>query len=279
MESLWDENLEFARETIERDLPAPVRCVDPETLQSIFDAALSHSHRIFVGNYPFQGAGSLTVQIQSIVAGVVNEFNLPYYLSDEDLARLSLAGYALAGEYLAIRYLPKIKKTVAGVVRSKNLCTFSDIDAFVEDIASDVALKLVTKLGTYRFKQPLEHWVNAICTKTACSAGRKAVGRSKKGPRKYVSWTDLLAEAPLRPVKPEHRDVLDRIFEAHGKQGKRALKSNNAILLHYFWGCDAKEIAVRLGTTPGYVDKLISHDYPRLRKIGIDKFGVSGTDL
>ena len=42
---------------------------------------------------------------------------------------------------------------------------------------------------------------------------------------------------------------------------------------------DVEEIAVRLNTTKGYVHKMFSHDYRALRRISIDGFGFSGTDL
>jgi hypothetical protein len=127
-------------------------------------------------------------------------------------------------------------KIVAGTVYAKHLCPSSDPGAFIEDVSSEVALKLTTKLHTYRFKKPLEHWVAKICKRSAFTAARKDPGRSKKGPRKFVSWEDV-KENIFSPVKPEHKAILEEIFKEHEKEGARAVKSNKAIRLSHFWGC------------------------------------------
>jgi hypothetical protein len=52
-----------------------------------------------------------------------------------------------------------------------------------------------------------------------------------------------------------------------------------AIVLKYYEDLDAEEVARQLKTTKAYVYQLLSHDYAELRRISIDQFGISGTDL
>jgi len=47
----------------------------------------------------------------------------------------------------------------------------------------------------------------------------------------------------------------------------------------HFEYMETTAIAERLNTTPAYVHQLFSHDYPALWRIGLEDFGVSGTDL
>lgn len=278
LEMSWLENLHWTYDLIDRNLFVSEGSVDSATRKKILEIALSECKSSFLNWLPSARPSDPRDLIKGIVSLTVLEHNLISHLPDEELVRLALAGYKQSGDKLAIRYLPKIKKTVASIVRAKHLCQFSDVDAFIEDISSDVALKLVTKLHTYRFKKPLEHWVNVISKRAAYTAGRKVVGRGKGGPRKYVSVDEFLHYDP-RVVEPEHRDILQRIFEAHGKRGKRGRRSNQAIHLSSFEGLNAKEVAKQLRTTPAYVNGLISHDYRLLREISIDEFGFTGKDI
>jgi len=275
-ETLWETNLPWTCDLLQRSLPDLVRSVDPATQKSIFDTVLAERKSLFVEWSPDEMRASPRDLIRELVAIGVLEHNLIRKLRDEDLVHLFLAGCSHAGNMLAIRYLPTIRETVGIVVRAHGLCPFSDVDAFVEDITSIMALKLVTKLHTYRFKKPLEHWINSICKKAAISEARRETGRSKKGPRKYVSFLELMAK-PVRTIKPEHRDLLQRIFEYHIKRGGK--KSVLAIQLSCVEGLTAKEIAKRLGKTPGSVNQLISRDYARLREISMNEFGFTGTDI
>ena len=52
-----------------------------------------------------------------------------------------------------------------------------------------------------------------------------------------------------------------------------------AIVLKYYEDLDAEEVARQLKTTKAYVYQLLSHHYAELRRISIDQFGISGTDL
>jgi len=199
-------------------------------------------------------------------------------LIDEELVRLADT-YEAARVQLMDRYSPKIKKIVAGIVYKHHLCPPSqDAPSFIEDAAQNVCHKIIAKLESYRFEQPFEHWVAKICTNEALLGQRDDVGRGP--PRVFVTWEEFLQQAPSPVIRDtEHRDILKKVIDKYKEQGRRAKKSWDAIRLKWFEDLDVEEIAVRLNTTEGYVYKMFSHDYPKLRGISIDDFGFSGTDL
>jgi DNA-directed RNA polymerase specialized sigma24 family protein len=142
-----------------------------------------------------------------------------------------------------------------------------------------MCLKIMASLESYRFEQPFEHWVASICNNESFAGRREVVGRAEL-PRVFVTWKELLQQAPSPVIRDtEHRDILKKAIDVYIGQGKRAKKSWEAIRLYWFEELDVEEIAVRLNTTEGYVYKMFSHDYPKLRGISIDDFGFSGTDL
>jgi RNA polymerase sigma factor (sigma-70 family) len=185
-----------------------------------------------------------------------------------------------ARDQLMERYSPKIKNLVAGIVNKHGLCPPSqDVPTYIEDTAQNVCLKITANLKSYGYEQPFKHWVAAICTNEAFAGRRDAVGRAEL-PRVFVTWEDFLQQAPSPVIRDtEHRDILKKAIDEYIGQGGRAKKSWDAIRLKYFEDLDVEEIAVRLNTTEGYVYKMSSHDYRKLRRISIDGFGFSGTDL
>src|SRR6266566_3383896 len=192
----------------------------------------------------------LNTDIEKVVATEIPKLtNDKGELIDEELVRLATSGatHEAASVQLMERYSPKIKDLVAGIVYKHGLCPPSqDVPSFIGDTAQNVCHKIIAKLESYRFEQPFEHWVAKICTNEAL------VG---------------------------HRDILKKIRDIYIEQGGRAKKSWDAIRLYWFEDLDVEEVAVRLNTTEGYVYKMFSHDYPKLRGISIDDFGFSGTDL
>ena len=203
-------------------------------------------------------------------------------LIDEELVRLATSGatHEAASVQLMERYSPKIKDLVAGIVYKHGLCPPSqDVPSFIGDTAQNVCHKIIAKLESYRFEQPFEHWVAKICTNEALVGQRDDVGRGPL-PRVFVTWEEFLQQAPSPIIRDtEHRDILKKIRDIYIEQGGRAKKSWDAIRLYWFEDLDVEEAAVRLNTTEGYVYKMFSHDYPKLRGISIDDFGFSGTDL
>jgi DNA-directed RNA polymerase specialized sigma24 family protein len=167
------------------------------------------------------------------------------------------------------------------MVYQRDICPPSqDIPSYIEDVAQNVCVRITEKLSTYRFEQPFDHWVKAICTHEAYGERREIVGRAEGGPRTYVSWEDFEKHpGPAGMQRPEHVDILFKILAQHRSQSERGKKSYNAILFKYYDDLDTEEVARRLDTTKAYLYQLLSHDYAELRRICIDQFGISGTDL
>jgi DNA-directed RNA polymerase specialized sigma24 family protein len=203
-------------------------------------------------------------------------------LRDEELVRLYRAGFPNCKTLLLERYQTKLRQLTPAIVHSKALCPESeDPDQFDKDVAQDVAVKLLTKVDSYRFESSFATWVSSICENEAKTRRDKLIGRSEKGKRKYVSFDELLEQSATPPVIKNlvHRDILHKVFAKHRTQGTRAAKSTDAVELRHFGKMDSEHIAERLQTTLAYLYQLFSHDYRELRRICLEDFGISGTDL
>jgi DNA-directed RNA polymerase specialized sigma24 family protein len=202
-------------------------------------------------------------------------------LRDEELVRLYRAGFPNCKTLLLERYQTKLRQLAPAIVYAKGICPESeDSVEFVKDVAQDVAVKLLTELDSYHFESAFETWVGAICENVARTKERKTLGRSKAGKRKYVSFEELKQQPTAPIIRDEnHRAILRKIIDKHRQQGPRAEKSADAIELRHYEDMDSARIADRLQTTVAYVYQLFSHDYPELKRIALEDFGISGTDL
>jgi DNA-directed RNA polymerase specialized sigma subunit len=77
----------------------------------------------------------------------------------------------------------------------------------------------------------------------------------------------------------DHREILHKALNKHRAGGEHNAKSARVIELRYFEEMDTSRIATIVGTTRGYVGQLFSADYPQVRKILMDDFGLTGTEL
>lgn len=203
-------------------------------------------------------------------------------LRDEELVMLFRAGNEKCRTMLLERYATKLHQLVPRIVYAKNICPESeDPTEFAKDIAQQVSVKLLQQLDSYRFESSFETWVGTICENEANTKQRAILGRSKQGTRKYLSFDELKEKSATPPVLEDlaRREILHKVLGKHRLQGPRALKSTKAIELRHFDGMETTAIAEALRTSRAYVDQLFSHDYPQLRKILVEDFGLSGTDL
>ena len=201
-------------------------------------------------------------------------------LCDEELVRLYRAGFPNCKTRLLERYNTKLRQLAPSIVYAKAICPESaDPVEFIKDVVQETSVKLLTGLDTYKFESSFETWVGSICENEAYAQQRKLLGRSKQGKRRYVSFEELRQEPEASIPNEDHREILHKIIDKHRQQGPRAAKSTTAIEWRHFEGMDSKAIAERLHTTLAYVYQLFSHDYPELRRIGMEDFGISGTDL
>ncbi len=204
-------------------------------------------------------------------------------LRDEELVRLYRAGYVSCRTILLERCAVKLHQLVPRIIRGRSIpiCPLSEDPAeFAKDVAQEVSLKLLTELDTFDFRSSFDTWLGTICENEAYTKRRKVLGRSSKGERQYVSIEGLqMASTELVIRLFDHREILHKAMDKHRARGERAEKSTRAIELRHFEEMETSKIAQHLGTTSGYVAQLFSHDYPEIRRICIEDFGVSGTEL
>jgi RNA polymerase sigma factor (sigma-70 family) len=206
-------------------------------------------------------------------------------LQDEELVRLHRAGYEKCRTALLERYAIKLHDLAPRIIYAKNLCPSTEHPPqFAKDVAQEVSLKLLQELDSYKFDSKFETWVGRIVENQAKTLGaRKQFGRAKAGPRSYISFEDLELElanlvTPVIKLR-ERRDILRKVLQKHREGGIKDANSTDAILFRYVEELETSDIANRMGTTNSYVARLISDDYPKLRQILTDDFGLTGTEL
>jgi len=206
-------------------------------------------------------------------------------LRDEELVRLYKSGYEKCKTMLLERYATKLHDLAPRIIYAKNLCPSMEYPPqFAKDVAQEVSLKLLQKLGSYKFDSKFETWVGSIIENEAKTLGaRKQFGRAKAGPRTYISFEDLERELadPVIPIikMREHREILRKVLQKHRAGSIKDANSTDAILFRYVEELETSEIAKRIGTTDSYVARLFSDDYPKLRQVLTDDFGLTGTEL
>lgn len=109
-------------------------------------------------------------------------------LSDEDLIRLVMAGDVELFEALIQRHRDHVSRIVGGHV---------PVD-LVPEVAHDVFVKAYTGLGTYRFEQPLAHWLATIAVRTCYDFWRARQG----------------GDVPISALTEDHQRWIDRVQAA-----------------------------------------------------------------
>jgi RNA polymerase sigma factor (sigma-70 family) len=281
---LWDAHKAIVLSKLQEALPAAARPFEtyytefflPKFVFRKFDAGFPE------GRWADELEEWLEQLVKEVVATEIPKLvNDTGELLDEQLVHMATSHVDEARVQLMERYSPRIKKIVRGIVYAHNVCPPShDVTIFIEEVSQNVCVKILANLDSYGFKAPFKHWVATICTNEAYTLQEQILGRADAGPRHFVSWEELLEQPPAPVIRdPALREALLKILEEHAKRGTRARKSSQAIYLSYFNELEAKQVAERLGTTSGYVNHLISHDYPIVRKMFVDKYRVWGSDL
>jgi len=280
-QQLWDDHKQLVASVIEKQpLPPALREFARYYANTLPQRVFA---RVRVAHLENQPAEDLQEWLTNYTREVLEtEFtNDAGELHDEELVRLYRAGYENCRTILLERCAAKLHQLVPRILqRGMPICPLSeDPVEFAKEVAQEVSLKLLTELDTFDFRSSFNTWLVTICENEAYTKRRKLLGRSKQGERIYVSFEELQQD-PAAPIRSEdHREILRKIIAKHRQQGPRAEKSADAIEWRYFEGVDSEKIAEYLHTTLAYVHQLFSHDYPELRRIALEDFGISGTDL
>jgi len=278
---LWNRHADLAAPIVRRALPPAAREFEEYYTNRLVVLALktiSAEYTNCDSNFEAWLNRLVTRVIDEPIQSLTNDNG---ELRDEELVRLYRAGFPDCKTLLLERYNTILRNLAPSVVYSKNICPESvDRDEFIKDVAQETSLKLLTGLDTFKFESSFSTWVGTICENEARSLSRKVVRRFKdKKTREFVSLEELQKEPEASIPNEDHREILHKIIDKHRQQGPRAVKSADAIEWRHFEDIDTAAIAERLHTTQAYVYQLFSHDYPELRRIAMDDFGISGTDL
>jgi RNA polymerase sigma factor (sigma-70 family) len=207
-------------------------------------------------------------------------------LCDEELFRLYTAGYEKCRTMLLERYMAKMHELAPRIIHAQHLYPATeDPSQFAKDVAQGASLNLLLKLNSYKGESSFETWVGSIIENEAKGQIRKLIGRKDKhGKRRtYVSFEDLEQELAAPTISMienrEHREILNKALDKHAAGGEHNAKSARAIRLRHFDEMDPSNIATVIGAKHSYVYRLFSDDYPAVRRILIEDFGLSGTEI
>ncbi len=113
--------------------------------------------------------------------------------SDDDLIRLVVAGETACFEGLMLRHRDHVRRIVGGHV---------PLDR-VAEVTHEVFVKAYTGLGTYRFEEPLTHWLATIAVRTC-----------------YDFWrAQQAADLPVSTLTAEHQRWIDRVTATQSEDG------------------------------------------------------------
>ncbi len=283
-QKLWEAHRALILSMIHEMMPAAAREFENYYTTMLQNYVSDGFHSMYAESWPREDfAHRLEKLINDVVPRVIAKLTTETgELRDEELVSLYRAGFPKGKTMLLDRYATKLHQLVPRIVHAKNICPESEDPAeFAKDVAQQVLLKLLLQVDSYRLESSFETWVGTICENEANTKQRAILGRSKQGKRKYISFDELKEKSASPPVLVDlsRREILHKVLHKHRLQGPRALKSARAIELRHFDGMETTAVAEALRTSRAYVDQLFSHDYPQLRKICLEDFGLSGTDL
>lgn len=112
--------------------------------------------------------------------------------ADGDLVRRVVAGETERFEDLMLRHRDHVKRIVGGHIPPDR----------VAEVAHEVFVKAYTGLGTYRFEEPLPHWLATIAVRTC-----------------YDFWrTQQTADLPVSTLTTEHQRWIDHVMSAQSDE-------------------------------------------------------------
>ncbi len=282
-QELWQAHRPRILSRIQEMFPPAVQEFESHYSSALLDLVFNRLIGTYPESWPEENFDERLAKIVSEVVprAIAKLVNDKGELRDEELVSLSRAGFPQCKTRLLERYAALLNGLAAAVIHGKNICPESeDPIEFAKDVAQEVSIKLLENLDSFRFESSFKTWVGTIIENEANTKQRKLLGRSKQGKRRYVSFEELQQQSTMPVIHDlERREILRKAFDKHREGGVHNRKSAFFIELRYFEDMDPSEIAMRQGTTTAYVYRLFSDDYPEIRRICIEDFGMSGTDL
>ena len=217
--------------------------------------------------------------------------------SDEDLIRrFSKSPPDMgAGNELAERCMPKLRKSIVQVVFAKSsMCPAGhDRNAFADDALSRASEYFLRGLPTFQFRGSFEGWLSKLALHAAVDERRKLSGRWKEAPPIVDSLEEVQATGRELPADHpwfrskytahpeelvrdrEHRELVTALLILHAQSSNRGADSAAAIRLRAWHDLPVAEIAHRRGSTDRDVFRLFAHDYAELNSLLVEHFRVT----
>ena len=173
-------------------------------------------------------------------------------VSDEDWRdiRQSLAGDEEAYARIIGRYQLKI---------AAQMWRFSRDAAVVEELVQEAFVEAYLSLGKFKGRAPLLHWLRKIATRVGYRYWRK---RTREQDRREV-----LARRAEELVPPPDASPSEAGEYLHVLLARLPAEDRICLTLHYFEGCDTREIAERLGWTRSLVKVRAHRARKKLRSL------------
>lgn len=217
--------------------------------------------------------------------------------SDEELIRRFCASSpdGDAGEELARRCLPKLRKTIEKMVfAGSSLCPPKcDRHAFADDALSRASEYFLRGIPTFRFQGSFDGWLGILAKRAALDERRKVVGRQKESPPRIESLESLEGAGPVMPADHplfrskyvahpaemvrdrEHREIVTALLTLHAQASDRDADSAWAIRLRMWDDRKVPEIAQTRGSSERDIWRLFAEDYPELQNLLITVFHLT----
>ncbi len=159
-------------------------------------------------------------------------------VSDEDGQdiRQSLLGDEEAYARIIGRYQPQI---------AAQMWRFSRDTAVVEELVQEAFVEAYLSLGKFKGRAPLLHWLRKIATRVGYRFWRKRTREQER--REALAWHGEEAMPPADTSPSEAGEYL------HVLLAQLPAEDRLVLTLHYFEGCDTREIAERVGWTRSLV--------------------------
>src|SRR5438552_11231255 len=170
-------------------------------------------------------------------------------LRDEELVRLYKSGYEKCKTMLLERYATKLHDLAPRIIYAKNLCPSMEYPPqFAKDVAQEVSLKLLQKLGSYKFDSKFETWVGSIIENEAKTLGQGSSSAARRPGPGHTSRLKIWSGNSPTPLFPSLKCASTE---------KSCAKSCKSI--------EPEALRMRIVPMPSYLDMSRNWKLPRSR--------------
>ncbi len=194
----------------------------------------------------------ISIQFQIEMEPPIGKTDSPHP-TKEDLAdiRSSLEGDEKAFARIVRRYQQQV---------SQQMWRFTRDPTELEELVQEVFIEVYQSLGSFKGQAPLVHWMRKIASRVGFRFWKKQY-RAKALNRTLAGQSNLTWAAAEELTPGEAEDVLFKLF------GHLKVKERLLLTLHYFEGCDARQIAERMNWNMNLVRVRLHRTLKKLRSL------------